>query len=80
MDSPKNARKSVKELKKLIDNGKITIDEAIKYVNCVEQRAKAQLKRKKLSKKERKEMKQVAKIYHDFKERLKKAKKILSLR
>ncbi len=80
IDSHEDAKKSVKELKELLDKGKISIDDSIEYVNCAEQRAKAQLKRKNLSAKERREMKKVAEIYNDFKKRLKKAKKIIGLR
>jgi len=80
IDTPKNAGKSIKELKKLIDKGKITIDQAIKYVTTAANRAKASLNRKNLSKKERREMKEVANIYNSFKEDLRKAKKIIGIR
>ena len=70
IDSPENALKSCKEL----------IVKMEQYVNCAEQRAKAQLRRKNLSKKERREMKEVAEIYHDFKEKLKSLKKTIRLR
>jgi len=80
IDTPKNAKKSVKELAKLIDKGKITIDQAIKYVTTAANRASVSLRRKNLSSKERKEMKQVAEIYNEFKENLKKAKKLIGIR
>ena len=80
IDSPKGAKESVSMLRKLLDAGKITIDECIKFVTCAANRATVSLRRKNLSKKERKEMKKVAEIYNDFKEDLKKAKKILGLR
>ena len=80
MDSVKGAKHSIAELKKLIDKGEITIDEAIKYVNCVANRAKVQERRKNLSAKEKREFKKIAKLYDDFKERLKKAKAIIGLR
>lgn len=80
MDSVKGAKSSIAKLKNMIDKGEITIDEAIKYVNCVANRAKVQLNRKNLSKKEKKEFKRIAELYNDFKERLKKAKAILGLR
>ena len=70
IDSPENALKSCKAL----------LSKVVQWVNCAEQRAKAQLKRKNLSAKERKEMKEVSKIYHDFKERLKGLKRSLKLR
>jgi polyhydroxyalkanoate synthesis regulator phasin len=80
MDSVKGVKHSISELKKLIDKGEITIDQAIKYVNCVANRAKVQERRKNLSAKEKREFKKIAKLYNDFKERLKKAKAILGLR
>ena len=80
MDSVKGAKHSIKELKELIDKGEITIDEAIKYTTCVANRAKVQLHRKNLSKKEKEEFRKIAKLYNDFKERLKKAKEIIGLR
>ncbi len=80
IDSPKNARGSIKELAKMIDKGKITIDQAIKYVTTAANRAKASLNRKNLSSRERKEMKEVAKIYNSFKEDLKKAKKLIRIK
>ena len=80
IDSPKNAKVSISELRQLIDKGRITIDQAIKYVTLAANRAKASLNRKNLSKKERKEMKQVAQIYNEFKENLKKAKKLIGIR
>ncbi len=80
IDTPKNARGSVKELAKMIDKGKITIDQAIKYVTNAANRAKASLNRKNLSKKERKEMKEVARVYNSFKEDLKKAKKLIGIK
>ena len=80
IDTPNNAKSSIKELAKLIDKGMITIDQAIKYVTTAANRAKASLNRKNLSKKERKEMKEVAKAYNDFKEDLKKAKRLIGIR
>ena len=80
MDSVRGAKHSIAELKRLIDKGEITIDEAIKYVNCVANRAKVQERRKNLSKKEKREFKKVAELYDDFKKRLEKAKKIIGLR
>ena len=80
IDTPKNARGSIKELKKLIDKGGITINQAIKYVTTAANRATASLNRKNLSQKERKEMKEVAKVYNSFKTDLKKAKKIIGLK
>jgi len=80
MDSVKGAKQSIAQLKKLIDKGVITIDEAIKYVTCVANRASVQINRKNLSSKEKKEFRKIAKIYNDFKDRLKKAKSILGLR
>ena len=80
MDSVKGAKHSIAELKRLIDKGEITIDEGIKYVNCVANRAKVQLRRKNLSAKEKREFKKIAKLYDDFKERLKKAKAIIGIR
>jgi len=80
IDSPKNARGSIKELAKLIDRGVITIDQAIKYVTTAANRAKASLNRKNLSRKERKEMKEVAKVYNDFKGDLKKAKRLIGIK
>ena len=80
MDSIKGAEQSIAKLKRLIDKGEITIDEAIKYVNCVANRAKVQERRKNLSTKEKREFKKIAKLYNDFKERLEKAKKIIGLR
>lgn len=77
IDTPKNAKRSVKELSKLIKKGEITIDMAIKYVTVAANRCLAILNRKDLSSKERKEMKEVAKIYNEFKERLKKARKLI---
>ena len=80
IDSPKNAKNSIKQLANLIDKGKITIDQAIKYVNLAANRAKASLNRKNLSNKERKEMNQVAKIFNDFKDNLKRAKKLIGIK
>lgn len=80
MDSVKGAKHSIAELKRLIDKGEITIDEAIKYVTCVANRAKVQENRKNLSKKEKQEFKKIAELYNDFKDRLKQAKKIIGLR
>ncbi len=80
IDTPKNARGSVRELAKMIDRGKITIDQAIRYVTTAANRAKASLNRKNLSKKERKEMKEVANVYNSFKEDLKKAKKLIGIK
>ncbi len=80
MDSVKGARESISKLRKLIDKGEITIDEAIKYVTCVANRASVQQKRKSLSKKEKNEFKRIASIYNEFKENLKKAKKLIGLR
>jgi polyhydroxyalkanoate synthesis regulator phasin len=80
IDSPKNAESSIKKLRQLIDKGKITIDQAIKYVTVAANRSKASLNRKNLSKQERKEMRQVANLYNSFKEDLKKAKKIIGLK
>ena len=80
MDSVKGAKQSISKLKELIDKGDITIDEAIKYVTCVANRADAQINRKNLSKKEKQEFRKIAKLYNDFKDRLKQAKKILGLR
>ncbi|WP_148208713.1 hypothetical protein [Archaeoglobus profundus] len=80
MDTVKGAKQSISELKRLIDKGEITIDEAIKYVNCVANRAKVQLNRKNLSSKEKREFQEIAKLYDDFKERLKKAKAIIGIR
>ena len=80
MDSVRGAKHSIAELKKMIDKGEITIDEAIKYVNCVANRAKVQERRKNLSKKEKREFKKVAELYDDFKKRLEKAKKIIGIR
>jgi hypothetical protein len=71
---PRSARLSVKKLKQLYKQGKVPRGKMIQYVNCAEQRALAQLKRRNLSKKERIEMKKVAQIYHRFKEWLKKRK------
>lgn len=80
MDTIKGAKQSIAELKRLIDKGEITLDDAIKYVNCVENRAKVQLRRKNLSKKEKEEFRRISELYNDFKERLKEAKKIIGLR
>ncbi len=80
MDSVKGAKHSIAELKKMIDKGEITINEAIRYVNCVANRAKVQERRKNLSRKEKEKFKKVAKLYDDFKDRLEKAKKIIGLR
>jgi hypothetical protein len=70
INSPENALRSCKDL----------LNKMVQWVNCAEQRAKAQLRRKNLSAKERREMKEVSKIYHDFKERLKGLKRSLRLR
>ena len=80
IDSPKNAKKSVKQLAKLIDSGKLTIDKAIKYVTLAGNRAKAGAKRKNLSRKEKQELKEVAEIYDSFKDSLKKAKKLIGIK
>ena len=80
IDSPKSAKKSVKQLAGLIDKGKITIDQAIKYVTLAANRSKAALNRKNLSKKEKQEFKKVTEIYNDFKENLKKAKKLIGIK
>jgi len=80
IDSPKNAERSIKELRKLIDKGKITIDQAIKYVTTAANRASVSLRRKNLSQKEKREMKEVSKIYNEFKENLKKAKKLIGIK
>ncbi len=80
MDSVKGAKSSIAKLKNMIDKGEITIDDAIKYVNCVANRAKVQERRKNLSKKEKREFKKIAELYSDFKERLKRAKAIIGLR
>ena len=80
MDSIKDAKHSIAELKKMLDKGEITIDEAIEYVNCVANRAKVQDRRKNLSRKEKEKFKKVAELYDDFKGRLEKAKKIIGLR
>ncbi len=80
IDSPKSAKDSIKQLRQLIDKGKITIDQAIKCVTVAANRSKAMLNRKNLSEKERKEMKKVAEIYNDFKGNLKKAKKLIGIK
>jgi multidrug resistance efflux pump len=80
IDTPDNAKSSIKEFARLIDKGAVTIDQAIKYVTTAANRAKASLNRKNLSSKERKEMKEVAKTYNDFKENLKKAKRLIGIR
>lgn len=73
IDTPTNARKSAKTLLKMFEKAKkrswkVHIERS---VNLAEQRAKAMLKRKNLSAKERRELREVAKIYHNVKEKMK---------
>ncbi|AEA46067.1 hypothetical protein [Archaeoglobus veneficus] len=74
IESPSKARKSVAWLRKQIRNHRLSITKAVQYANCAANRAKAMLKRKNLSRKERKELKEVHSIYRRFVEKNKKSK------
>ena len=73
--SPTAARRSTSWLRKMIKSGKMKVGDAVRYANLAANRAKAQLRRKNLSSKERKQMKGVYEVYRSFVDRFKKSGK-----
>lgn len=73
--SPTAAKRSVAWLRKMIKSNKMKVSDAVRYANLAANRAKAQLNRKNLSSKERKQMKGVYKVYRAFVDRFKAKKK-----
>ena len=59
----------------MIKSGKMKVGDAVRYANLAANRAKAQLNRKGLSSKERKQMREVHKIFRSFVDRFKKSGK-----
>ncbi len=75
IESPTAARRSTSWLRKMIKSGKMKVGDAVKYANLAANRAKAQLNRKNLSSKERKQMRGVYKVYRAFVDKFKRSGK-----
>ncbi|MFA4719888.1 hypothetical protein [Pyrococcus kukulkanii] len=72
IDSPSAARKAVRELKRRMNSKNRTL--IIRAANLAANRAKVMLRRKNLSRKERRELREVEKIYRSFVDKYKKNK------